>query len=77
MLYMPMSIIFQSCLGAFAASYILFSMDSIWGILALTLSVSLCIIYNAAILAQLSVRWVFKLLVASVVLNALLLLLYW
>ena len=73
MLMIPLSIILQSCLGSIATMYILLNNNS-FIILSMTLSVSICMIYNAAILAQLKPKIVFNLLLISVTINVLLLL---
>lgn len=72
MLMIPLSIVFQSCLGSISAMYILMDKGSfmMW---QLALVVMTTMIYNAAILAQLKVEIVFKLLLLSLVVNLLIL----
>ncbi len=73
MLMIPLSIILQSCLGSITTMYILLNSDSFL-LVSMTLSVSTCMVYNAAILAQLKPKIVFNLLLISVTINVLLLL---
>lgn len=72
MMYIPLSIIFQSCLGSVSVMYILMRMDeSFFSFLQLFLCVASCMLYNASIMAQLNVKIVYKLLLISVLLNTL------
>ncbi len=65
-MYIPLTIILQSCLGGIAAMYILMNgLDTISGLVQLFLCVILTSFYNAAILAQLKGRLVFNLLILS------------
>jgi len=74
MMYIPLSILFQSCLGSISVMYILMHMDeSFFSFLQLFLCVCSCMFYNASIMAQLNVKIIYKLLVISVFLNTLLL----
>lgn len=68
----PLSIVFQSCFGSVAALYILMNKGSFM-LLQLALCITVTMLYNAAILAQLKPNLVFRLLILSLVLNLLLL----
>ena len=65
-MYIPLTIILQSCLGGIAAMYILMNgLDTISGLVQLFLCVMLTSLYNAAILAQLKGKFVFNMLIMS------------
>ncbi len=68
----PLSIILQSCIGSIAAMYILVDHTRSTAMLELIICVVTCMFYNAAVLAQLRVKWVFNLLLLSIVINVLL-----
>ncbi|WP_025739740.1 hypothetical protein [Aquimarina pacifica] len=69
MAYIPLSIILSSCLGSIAAMYILMQERSLLQIIELTICVIICMTFNAAILAQMKPKFVFNLLIASLVIN--------
>ena len=71
-MYIPLTIIFQSCLGSIAAMMILSQGTNLVSGIELTICVSTCMIYNAALLAQLKSNLTFWLLVVSLLANALL-----
>lgn len=72
-LYIPLSIIFQSCVGSIAAMYILInSKVSEFYLLELSLCVVVTMAYNAAIMAQLKHKLIFNLLILSLVVNVIL-----
>lgn len=73
-MYIPLSIIFQSCLGSIAAMLILMQGTSVLTFIELMLSVVLCMAYNGALMAQLNVKISFLLLFFSLVINTLLIL---
>lgn len=65
-MYIPLTIILQSCLGGIAAMYILMNgLDTMSGLIQLFFCVILTSFYNAAILAQLREKWVFNMLLIS------------
>lgn len=65
-MYIPLTIILQSCLGGIAAMYILMNgLDTITSLIQLGLCVIVTSFYNAAILAQLRDKWVFNILLLS------------
>lgn len=71
-MYIPLTIILQSCIGSVAAMYILINgLDTVSSLIQLFLCVILCMFYNAAILAQLKGKIVFNLLIASLLFNVL------
>ncbi|NER14029.1 hypothetical protein GWK08_11300 [Leptobacterium flavescens] len=72
MMYIPLTIILQSCLGSVAAMYILQNNDRPFFLVQLFLCVCVCMFYNAAILAQLKTKIVFNLLLISLFLNTVL-----
>ncbi|MDO7173234.1 hypothetical protein [Mariniflexile sp. AS56] len=69
MLYVPLTIILQSCIGSVAAMYILMNSKSPTFLLELSLCVIVSMAYNASIMAQLTYKWVFNLLILSLVTN--------
>lgn len=72
MMMIPLSIIFQSCLGSIAALYIL-KTGGTFLLLQLGICISVTMVYNASVLAQMKTDLVFKLLLLSVVVNLFLL----
>lgn len=77
MLYIPLSIILQSCIGSIAAMYVLMSSTSgNFPFFQLSLCVVLCMLYNAAVLAQLNCKWVFNILLLSIFVNVMLCIIY-
>lgn len=71
-MYIPLTIILQSCLGGIAAMYILMNgLDTISSLVQLFLCVMLTSLYNAAILAQLKEKWVFNMLILSLLFSTL------
>ncbi|RKE94916.1 hypothetical protein [Ichthyenterobacterium magnum] len=72
-IYIPLTIILQSCIGSIAAMYILMNstLDS-FPFFELSLCVILSMLYNASVLAQLNYKFVFNLLIMSTVINTLL-----
>lgn len=67
-----LSIIGQSCLGGAAAMFVLSNGTSFVQMVQLTLIVLVCMIANTSILAQLSHKTVFNLVLSSVLLSILL-----
>lgn len=69
-MYIPLTIILQSCIGGIATMYILMNgLDTISGLIQLFLCVILTSFYNAAILAQMKGKIVFNLLLMSLLFN--------
>jgi hypothetical protein len=73
-MYIPLTIILQSCLGSVAAMMILAQGTTLISGIELTLCVVLCMVYNAALLAQLKSDTGFWLLMASLAGNSVLIL---
>ncbi len=73
-MYIPLTIILNSCIGSIAAMTILAQGTTLISGIELTLSVSLCMGYNAALLAGSNKKFSFWLLLISLVLNLLLIL---
>lgn len=71
-MYIPLTIILQSCIGSIAAMLILAQGTTLLAGLELTLCVTTSMGYNAAILAQAKINVVFWLLVISLIINTLL-----
>ena len=70
MMYIPLTIILQSCIGSVAAMYILMNgLDTVSSLVQLFLCVIFCMFYNAAILAQLKGKIVFNMLILSLLFN--------
>ncbi|MFL1896521.1 hypothetical protein ACJRPK_12520 [Aquimarina sp. 2-A2] len=74
MMYVPLMIILSSCMGSIAAMFILGQERSFAQYVELTLCVSVCMIFNAAILAQMKTKIVFNLLIISLLSTTLLIL---
>lgn len=72
MAYIPLMIILSSCLGSVAAMYILMQERSALQIIELSVCVIICMAFNASILAQMKPKFVFNLLIASILINSLL-----
>ena len=69
-MYIPLTIILQSCIGGIAAMYILMNgLDTVSSLVQLFICVIITSFYNAAILAQLREKWVFNTLILSLLLN--------
>ncbi|HAV55409.1 MAG TPA: hypothetical protein DCX41_10840 [Aequorivita sp.] len=73
-MYIPLSIIINSCIGSIAAMTILAQGTGLITGIELTLCVALCMGYNAALLAGTNRKFAFWLLVVSLVVNMLLIL---
>ncbi len=73
-MYIPLSIILNSCIGSIAAMTILAQGTGITSGIELTLCVALCMGYNAALLAGFNKKFTFWLLGVSLVANLLLIL---
>ena len=73
-LYVPLSIILQSCLGSISIFYLTELPYSTSSFIRVTLCTIVCMFYNASIMAQLKKKWVFNLLIISLVTNILLIL---
>jgi len=71
-MYVPLTIILQSCLGSIAAMLILAQGTTLRSGIELSICVILCMLYNAALLAQLKSKLTFWLLVVSLAVNTLL-----
>jgi len=74
MLYIPLSIIFQSCLGSIATMVILMNASGNMQIFELGISVCLTMLYNVSILGRFRIRLVLNILIISMVINAILVL---
>ncbi len=73
MLYASLFIIFQSCLGSIAAMFVLMNATAdAFPYFQLGLCVVVTMAFNASIMAQLSHKLVFNLLLVSVIINAIL-----
>ncbi len=73
-MYVPLTIILNSCIGSLAAMTILAQGTSLVSGVELTLCVSLCMGYNAVLLAGSNRKFAFWLLAISLVVNMLLIL---
>lgn len=71
-MYVPLTIILQSCIGSVAAMLILAHGTTLSTGIQLTLCVSLAMLYNAALLANAKIKLTFWLLIASLVINTIL-----
>lgn len=75
MAYIPLMIILSSCLGSVAAMVILMQDRSTAQVIELSLCVIVCMTFNASILAQMKAKIVFNLLIASLLINSIIILL--
>lgn len=73
-MYVPLSIILNSCIGSIAAMAILAQGTSLISGIELTLCVALCMGYNAALLANTNRKFAFWFLIVSLVANIMLIL---
>jgi len=73
MIYIPLTIILQSCIGSVSAMYILkTSTVEVFPYFQLIICVIVSMLYNAFVLAQLGYKLVFNMLVLSLLINTLL-----
>nr|WP_321237541.1 hypothetical protein [uncultured Psychroserpens sp.] len=75
-MYVPLSIILQSCLGSISIFYLTQLPYTMSTFLGVTICTIVCMLYNASIMAQLKHKWIFNFLILSIVVNILLLLVY-
>ena len=68
-LYVPLSIIFQSCLGSIAAMFILKSSFQTFHFLDLALVVSFAMAYNGALYAQMKPKVIYNLFIATILVH--------
>ncbi|TDU39852.1 hypothetical protein BXY82_1885 [Gelidibacter sediminis] len=68
-LYVPLSIIFQSCIGSIAAMLILMNSSSTFHFLDLTMVVVFAMAYNGSLYAQMKPKIVFNLFIATVLVH--------
>ncbi len=71
-IYVPLTIVLNSCIGSIAAMTILMQGTSLLSGIQLTICVSLCMGYNAALLAGVNKRFTFKFLIVTLLVNLLL-----
>lgn len=71
-MYIPLTIILQSCLGSIAAMLILAQGTTLSSGVQLFLCVATCMFYNAALLAQMKGKIALGALIVSLVVNSLL-----
>ena len=75
LMLVPITIILQSCLGSAAVMYVLMNGNEGVFLAQLFIIVCICMIYNASVLAQLNLKTIFNLLIASIVVNSLIIIL--
>lgn len=68
-LYIPLSIIFQSCLGSIATMFILMDSKPNFHFLDLTLVVTFAMAYNGALYAQLKPKLIYNLLIVTLLVH--------
>ncbi len=73
-LYIPLSIILQSCVGSIAAMFILMNSKPHFLFLELTLCVTFAMAYNGIIYAQMKTKWVYNLLIVTMLVHIVLIL---
>ncbi|MCL8005845.1 hypothetical protein [Gelidibacter japonicus] len=69
-LYVPLTIIFQSCLGSIAAMFILMNSTHTFRFLDLILVVSFAMAYNGSLYALLKPKIIYNLLIATVLVHS-------
>lgn len=65
----PLSIILQTCIASIAVLYLLMQSPNTSIMIQLAISVYVASFYNGAIIAQLPVKKVYNLLIASIIIN--------
>lgn len=68
--YATLGLLIQSCLGGIAAMAILHERTGFSQQIQLFMAVVLCMMYNASMMAGFNKKWVFNLLLASLLLNS-------
>lgn len=68
-LYVPLSIIFQSCLGSVAAMFIIINSAHNFRFIDLILVVSFAMAYNGSLYAQLKPKIIYNLLIATILVH--------
>ena len=68
-LYVPLSIIFQSCLGSVAAMFILKNSFQTFRFIDLTIVVSFAMAYNGALYAQMKPKVIYNLFIATILVH--------
>lgn len=68
-LYVPLSIIFQSCLGSIAAMFIIKNSFHSFHFIDLVLVVSFASAYNGALYAQMKPKFLYNLLIATILVH--------
>lgn len=71
-MYIPLTIILNSCIGSIAAMNILTQGTTMVAGIELTICVALCMGYNAALLSGANKKFTFRLLLVSLIVNLLL-----
>ena len=69
LVFVPLSIILQSCLGSIAVMLILMQGISLSSVLQMSVVVFTCGIYNGGVLAQLPAKMNFKILLISILIS--------
>ena len=70
--YASLAIIASSCLGSVAAMFILMNGHGFANMIQLFLVVTVCMTFNAAVLAQLKTKFVFNSLIISLIMSTIL-----
>ena len=68
-LYIPLSIILQSCLGSIAAMFILINSQPNFRFFDLTMVVSFAMLYNGSLYAQMKPKWIYNLLILTLLVH--------
>ncbi|HNQ26811.1 MAG TPA: hypothetical protein PKL92_02720 [Aquaticitalea sp.] len=68
-LYIPLSIILQSCVGSVAAMFILMNSAKTFHFVELSLCVTFAMAYNGAIYGQMKTKWIYNLLIATMLVH--------
>ncbi len=71
-LYIPLSIILQSCIGSIAAMFILMNSKPSFHFFELALCVTFAMAYNGIIYAQMKAKWVYNLLITTLLIHVVL-----
>lgn len=68
-LYIPLSIILQSCVGSIAAMFILMNSEETFHFFELTLCVTFAMAYNGVIYGQMKPKWICNMFIATMLVH--------
>ena len=68
-LYIPLSIILQSCIGSIAAMFILMNSNPNFRFFDLSMVVTFAMLYNGSLYAQMKAKWIYNLLILTLLVH--------